>query len=132
MDGVQQYVDDAARLGLRLGIASSSTRAWVLGHLGRLGLAACWHTVKTREDVARPKPAPDLYVAAVDALGVFPQEAVALEDSPNGIAAAKSAGLRCVAVPNPLTAGMDLSGADLRITSLAATPLESVLASLRD
>ena len=130
MDGVRQYVDDATRLELRLGIASSSTRAWVLGHLERLGFAACWHTVKAREDVARPKPAPDLYVAAVDALGVAPHEALALEDSPNGIAAAKGAGLRCVAVPNPLTAGMDLSGADLRIGSLAATPLESVLAVL--
>src|SRR2546427_134864 len=66
----------------------------------------------------------------LDALGIAPHEALALEDSPNGIAAAKGAGLRCVAVPNPLTAGMDLSGADLRIGSLAATPLESVLAVL--
>jgi HAD superfamily hydrolase (TIGR01509 family) len=130
MDGVRQYIDDATRLGLRLGVASSSTRGWVLGHLERLGLSAHWRVVKTRDDVARTKPAPDLYIAAVEALGVAPAEALALEDSPNGIAAAKGAGLRCVAVPNPLTAAMDLSGADLRIASLAATPLESVLAAL--
>ena len=64
------------------------------------------------------------------ALGVAPKDAVAFEDSANGIAAAKDAGLLCVAVPNALTAGMDLSRADLRLSSLADTPLESVLAVL--
>ena len=52
---------------------------------------------------AAPKPDPALYLAALEALGVHPQEAIALEDSPNGILAAKRAGLFCVAVPNPLT-----------------------------
>lgn len=130
MVGVREYIADAKRLGLRLAVASSSSRAWVLGHLRRLGLDADWDAVRTRDDVARTKPAPDLYLSAVAALGVAPKEAVAFEDSANGIAAAKDAGLLCVAVPNALTAGMDLSRADLRLTSLAATPLESVLASL--
>jgi len=130
MVGVRAYVADAKRLGLRLAVASSSSRAWVLGHLERLGLRAQWDAVRTRDDVARTKPAPDLYLSAVAALGVAPVEAVAFEDSANGIAAAKDAGLLCVAVPNALTAGMDLSRADLRLTSLAETPLERVLAVL--
>jgi HAD superfamily hydrolase (TIGR01509 family) len=130
MVGVREYVADAQRLGLRLAVASSSSRAWVLGHLERLRLNAEWDAVRTRDDVARTKPAPDLYLSAVAALGVAPAEAVAFEDSANGIAAAKDAGLLCVAVPNALTAGMDLSRADLRLGSLADTPLEELLAHL--
>ena len=130
MVGVREYVVDAKRLRLRLAVASSSSRAWVLGHLHRLDLASQWDAVRTRDDVARTKPAPDLYLSAVAALGVAPNEAVAFEDSANGIAAAKDAGLLCVAVPNALTAGMDLSRADLRLTSLAERPLERLLAVL--
>jgi len=130
MVGVHDYIADARRLGLHLAVASSSSRAWVLGHLQRLGIEAHWDVVRCREDVVRTKPAPDLYLAAVDALGVAPSEAVAFEDSANGIAAAKDAGLLCVAVPNALTAGMDLSRADLRLATLAETPLERLLAVL--
>jgi HAD superfamily hydrolase (TIGR01509 family) len=130
MVGVREYVADAKRLGLRLAVASSSSRAWVLGHLERLRLDADWDAVRTRDDVVRTKPAPDLYLSAVAALGVAPREAVAFEDSANGIAAAKDAGLLCVAVPNALTAGMDLSRADVRLGSLADTPLEELLARL--
>jgi beta-phosphoglucomutase-like phosphatase (HAD superfamily) len=102
----------------------------VLGHLERLGIHGHWDAVRCREDVARTKPAPDLYRSAVDALGVAPHEAVAFEDSTNGIAAAKDAGLWCVAVPNALTAAMDLSRADVRLGSLAETPLQELLALL--
>ena len=130
MVGVREYVGDAKRFGLRLAVASSSSRKWVLGHLERLRLHTEWDAVLTRDDVARTKPAPDLYLAAVKALGVAPQEAVAFEDSANGIAAAKAAGLLCVAVPNALTAAMDLSRADVRLGSLAETPLERLLALL--
>ena len=130
MAGVRDYLVEAKRLGLRLAVASSSSRAWVLGHLERLGIATHWDAVRTRDDVARTKPAPDLYLATLDALGVAAHETVAFEDSMNGIAAAKDAGLLCVAVPNALTADMDLSRADLRLRSLAETPLERLLAVL--
>ncbi|HUF94127.1 MAG TPA: HAD hydrolase-like protein, partial [Candidatus Limnocylindria bacterium] len=63
-------------------------------------------------------------------LGVDPRHAIALEDSPNGILAAKRAGMRCVAVANPLTAQLDLSAADLRIESLADLPLSELLKQL--
>jgi HAD superfamily hydrolase (TIGR01509 family) len=130
MEGVRDYIDDARRLGLRLGIATSSSRTWVVGHLERLRIRAFWDAVLTRDDVARTKPAPDLYVAAAAALGVHPSQAVALEDSPNGIAAAKAAGLWCVAVPNALTLDLDVSRADVRLSSLAQMPLEELLAVL--
>jgi len=127
MEGVRDYIADARRMGLKLAIASSSSREWVLGHIERLRIHAFWDAVLTRDDVARTKPAPDLYVAAVKALDVHPSQAVALEDSPNGIAAAKEAGLRCVAVPNTLTRDLDVSRADVRLASLAEMPLERLL-----
>jgi HAD superfamily hydrolase (TIGR01509 family) len=130
MAGVREYIADARRLGLGLAIASSSSRAWVVGHLERLGIHAAWDAVLTRDNVARTKPAPDLYLAAVKALDVRPSEAIAFEDSPNGIAAAKAAGLRCVAIPNALTEGLDLSGADVRLSSLADMPLAHLLSRL--
>jgi beta-phosphoglucomutase-like phosphatase (HAD superfamily) len=80
--------------------------------------------------VSRTKPDPELYQKALERLAVTPSEAIAFEDSANGIRAAKAAGLFCVAVPNPLTADMDLHQADLRLESLAATTLESLLEQL--
>ncbi|MDQ6692347.1 MAG: HAD-IA family hydrolase [Candidatus Dormibacteraeota bacterium] len=129
LPGVADYVLEAGRLGLKLAVASSSSRRWVTGHLAALGLDefAC---VICRDDVARAKPYPDLYLEATRCLGVAPAEAVAFEDSANGVAAAKAAGLTCVAVPNQLTAGLDLSAADLRIASLAEMPLPRLLDQL--
>ena len=79
--------------------------------------------------VAAVKPAPDLYLRATEALGVAPCEAVAIEDSPNGVTAAKAAGLLCVAVPGPMTRNLRFAGADLRIESLASLGLREILAA---
>jgi HAD superfamily hydrolase (TIGR01509 family) len=129
--GVAAYLAEAERLGLALGVASSSSRRWVEGHLTRLGLRERFHVIRCADDVPRVKPDPALYRAVLDATGVGPTEAVALEDSPNGVLAAKRAGLACVAVPNPLTARLDLSAADLTLASLAEVPLAHLLARLR-
>ena len=98
-----------------------------MGHLERLGLDD-WDCIRCREDTARAKPDPDLYLAVLECLGVAPAEALAVEDSLNGLAAAKAAGLFCIAVPCSLTAHMDLSAADLRLGSLAERSLDEVLA----
>jgi HAD superfamily hydrolase (TIGR01509 family) len=124
---VLDYVADARRLGLRPGVASSSSRDWVAGHLERMGLLARFDALACRGDVPRTKPDPGLHLRVLEALEVRPEEAIALEDSPNGIAAAKAAGLFCVAVPNDLTRGLTLSGADLRLGSLAELPLPQLL-----
>ena len=87
--------------------------------------------MRCRDDVAQAKPAPDLYLAVCECLGVDPAEAVALEDSANGIAAAKAAGMRCVAIPNPMTEGLDLSAADLRLRSLADLSVAELLERLK-
>jgi HAD superfamily hydrolase (TIGR01509 family) len=130
MPGVAEYLRDAHRLRLGVGIASSSRRAWVIEHLKRFAIADAFDAIVCREDVAHTKPHPQLYLEAVKRLMVMPEEALALEDSSNGIAAAKAAGLRCVAVPTVMTAGLDLSRADMRIPSLGAVPLTDLLAQI--
>lgn len=126
--GVVDYLEAARQRGLGLAVASSSPRAWVTGHLERLGLYRYFRCICCAEDVARVKPDPALYQAALAALGVGAAEAIALEDSPHGVTAAKRAGLFCVAVPNPLTSQLSLAHADLQIESLAALPLAQLLA----
>jgi HAD superfamily hydrolase (TIGR01509 family) len=125
LPGVREWRRDAAAMGARLGVASSSDRQWVIGHLERVGLDE-WDCVRCGGDVERTKPAPDLYLAVCECLGVAPADAVAVEDSAVGVAAAKAAGLYCVAVPSPMTAGHDFSRADRVLRSLADVPFAEV------
>ena len=125
--GVREYLDRARQLGLKLGVASSSPCEWVTGHLSRLGLYEFFDCIRGADDVLATKPAPDLYLAVLEGLGLQTEEAIALEDSPNGITAAKQAGLCCVAVPNPLTRDLPVDHADLRLDSLADLDLDELL-----
>jgi HAD superfamily hydrolase (TIGR01509 family) len=127
LPGVEGYIADAGRLGLKLGVASSSDCPWVYRHLERLGLRDQFDSIKCAEDVKNVKPSPDLYLAVLHELGVGPEEAIALEDSPHGITSAQAAGLFCVVVPNPLTSRMPTDHADLELDSLADMPLEGLL-----
>lgn len=127
LPGVRDYLSAAQRKGLTCAVASSSSCDWVEGHLKRLGLYDNFAAIKTSEDVAHTKPAPDLFMAALTSLQVGAQEAIVFEDSPNGILAAKSAGLFCVTVPNGLTAGLSLELADMRLNSLADLSLDDLL-----
>ena len=126
--GLRALLTDAKARGLRIAVCSSSTPKWVLGHLERLDLLPFFDHIQCRDrPELRAKPAPDLYLAACAGLGVRPDEAIAFEDSRNGMLAAQAAGLRCVVVPNELTVAMDLDGADHRFESLAAVSLQRLL-----
>ncbi|HEY9289619.1 MAG TPA: HAD family hydrolase [Candidatus Dormibacteraeota bacterium] len=127
LPGIDRYLVDARRLGLRTAIASSSSRRWIDEHLERFGVGGRFETIVSREDVERTKPDPALYLVALERLSSPASRAIALEDSSNGIKAAKAAGIFTVAVPNAMTAAMDLSAADLRLESLAAMPLEDLI-----
>jgi HAD superfamily hydrolase (TIGR01509 family) len=128
--GVLEYLIDAQRAGLKIGLASSSDRAWVHGHLERLGLLAYFTTTTCFEDTGTHKPDPGPYLALLEAMEIGPSEAIAFEDSPNGITAAKAAGIFCVAVPNPITRQLRLEHADHRLESFAAMPLALLLSQL--
>jgi HAD superfamily hydrolase (TIGR01509 family) len=130
LPGIVEHLDAARSLGLKVGVASSSTRDWVRGHLDRLGILDRFECVRCRDNVSNAKPAPDLYIAVLDCLGVSPSEALAIEDSPNGVIAAKRAGMRCVAIPNNITASLDLSHADLVLRALSEVTLPELLQRL--
>jgi len=125
---VLERLAEARARGLRLAVASSSQREWVEHHLVRLGLREHFSALRCRDDVARVKPDPTLYRSALAAIGVAPEHAVAFEDSPNGVAAAVAAGLRCVAIPGPMTRGLRFAGAHLELASLAELSLDEILA----
>ncbi len=101
---------------VRLGLASNSPRFLVDDALATAGLTGMFETIVTPSDVEHAKPAPDIYLRACANLGVDPSEALALEDSASGVAAAKAAGLTCIAVPQ--FAETDVSAADRIIDSL--------------
>jgi HAD superfamily hydrolase (TIGR01509 family) len=123
MPGVRERLEEARALGLRAGIASSSDRSWLDPHLTRFELLSYFESIRCASDGYAAKPSPELYVAALDGLGCNSDEALALEDSPNGIAAAKAAGIGCIAIPNDMTRRLDLSAADTIVTSLAEVSL---------
>ena len=102
--------------GVRLGLASNSPRFLVDDALATAGLVDVFETIVTSSDVEHAKPAPDIYLRACQDLGVDPSEAIALEDSASGVAAAKAAGLTCIAVPQ--FAETDVSAADRIVDSL--------------
>ncbi|MBV9709453.1 MAG: HAD family hydrolase [Ktedonobacteraceae bacterium] len=130
LPGVEAYLRDAKRLGLKPGLASSSSRDWVYGHLSRLGIADSFDCIKCGDEVTHKKPDPELYLSVLSCLEVPAEQAVALEDSPNGVLAAQRAGIFCVAIPNPVTSQLDLAHADLRLQSLALMPLEDLIAEV--
>ncbi len=131
LPGVRTWIEEATALQMPLAIASSSQQWWVDSNLTRLQLREKFKVLRTREMVASAKPAPDLFLAALDGLGLKPHEAVVIEDSAHGVTAAKAAGLFTIAVPNPVTAGLDFSGADMVVQSLAALPMATALAAAR-
>jgi len=127
LPGVLDLLQDARHLGLKMAIASSSPHAWVDGHLARLGLRDWFETVLCAEDVTRVKPSPELYELALRKVNVRAEEAVVFEDSPNGVLAAKRAGIYVVAVPNPITEQLSFDAPDLLLDSLSGFSLEAFL-----
>ncbi|HEY7093435.1 MAG TPA: HAD-IA family hydrolase [Ktedonobacterales bacterium] len=130
MPGIADYLAEGKRSGLTLGVASSSSREWVVGHLDRLDVTDLFDAIATGDDVAQVKPDPELYLLALARLGLAASEAVVFEDAPNGVLAAKRASIFTVAVPNALTCDLPLDHADLRVASLADLPLTNLLAAV--
>jgi HAD superfamily hydrolase (TIGR01509 family) len=120
---IEGAVDAVRRIGERwpLGLASSSNRPLIDLALEQMGVADLFKVTVSSEEVDRGKPAPDVYLAAARLLGVGPEKLAAIEDSANGIRAAKAAGMRVVAIPNPHFPPPDdvLAQTDLVLESLA-------------
>ncbi len=119
MPGLHEAIARLAAAGLPLAVASSGTRAYVEHTLGSLGVRPAFSAVVSGEDVVHGKPDPEIYLRAAERLAAGPADCVAIEDATHGIAAARAAGMRTVAVRHPLNAALDLSAADAVADDLA-------------
>lgn len=122
MHGVVDVLPRLAAGGMPLAVVSSSSHHWVDGWLDRLGLAGFFHTTVCRGDAPRIKPAPDLYLAAADRLDVHPHRCLVIEDSLNGLAAARQAGMTVWIIPNRVTECLDFQAAHRVLRSLGEMP----------
>lgn len=102
-EGVLEYLIRGKELGLKLAIASSSSKKWVTTYLERLGILPYFDCIHTSDDVKKVKPDPELYIKTINYFKLQPEEAIVFEDSANGSLAAIRAGIPCVIVPNETT-----------------------------
>jgi HAD superfamily hydrolase (TIGR01509 family) len=125
--GACELVRACRAAGLRLALASSADRIKIDANLRHIGLPIeFWDAVVTAEDVEHRKPAPDIFLAAARKMGIDPRECVVVEDAINGIQAARSAGMRCVAVAQSFPADQ-LSQADLVRVRTADITLDDLM-----
>jgi hypothetical protein len=110
-------------------IASSSPRSWVVGHLEHVDAVELFDHIVTGDEVATHKPDPAIYGLALRRLGVPGSAAIAVEDTPHGVAAAQAAGMFAVAVPNPFVDRSAVAAADLVLGSAAQLLLTDLLLS---
>ncbi len=127
MSGVRELIAQGIHMHLKLGIASSSTDDWVTSHLKQHDLFTHFDHIQTRDGVKHVKPAPDIYLAALQKLGVEPYEAIAIEDSRVGSLAAKAAGMYCVVIPNEVTLQQNFDHVDLVLPTLSGVELSDLI-----
>ncbi len=129
LPGVLEMIRAAKEANLKLAIASSSPHSWVDAHAKRLGIFDHFNAVICADDVGigRTKPNPDLFLLALNQLEVKKEAAVVFEDSPNGVKAAKQAGIFVVAVPNPVTSLLVIEDANLILSSLSELPFSELM-----
>jgi len=118
MTGLENFLEKISAHALPVAVVSSSSHRWVDGWLEKLGLAGCFETTVCRGDAPRIKPAPDLFLEAARQLAVEPGGCLVIEDSHNGLLAARAAGMRVWVVPNRVTRHSDFTMADGMADSL--------------
>jgi HAD superfamily hydrolase (TIGR01509 family) len=117
MPGVRALLDELYAAGVLLALASSAEASWINKATAQLDVIRYFQFIVTGDDVTHRKPHPEGYLLAAHRLGIEPARCVAVEDSQHGLAAAKAAGMKAIAIPNWLTAEHDLDAADLRVAS---------------
>ncbi len=116
MRGIRELLQALAEAGVPRAVASSGPARWIVPAIEQLELMSFFGAIVTGDDVASRKPSPEAYLEAARRLGADPTRSIAVEDSAPGVAAARAAGMKTVAIPHSLTEGHDLSGAHLRVS----------------
>lgn len=124
MPGVVDLISQAKPFNLRLAVGSSSPYSWVNRYLSHMGLWDEFDTVVTLDDVSHSKPSPEIFQTILSRFNIHPNQALVLEDSPNGVLAANRAGIPVIAVPNMVTTGLSFDGALEIMPSLSSIQLE--------
>ncbi len=132
MHGVKPLLDTLVTAGVPTAVASTSSARWVVSAVERLGLTDRFRTIVTANDVARRKPAPDVYLEAARRLGADPRRSVAIEDSGPGVSSATAAGMKTVVIPHWLTERHDIAAATLRVAHAGDLSLDVLEALVRD
>jgi HAD superfamily hydrolase (TIGR01509 family) len=127
--GIVHFLKSAKDQGLKIGLASSSKLEWVNRFLDRLELRDYFQCIRTADDVKHVKPHPELYLQTLNCLEVDAQEAIAIEDSPNGYRAAITAGLHCVVIPNTITQSLKFDSVLHTAASLDEIDFDQLLAA---
>ena len=130
--GIMDYLNSARAKRLKIALASSSKLDWVEKFLEKLQIREYFDCIRTANDVEHVKPDPELYLQTLQCLGVTADEAIAIEDSPNGAKAAVAAGVHCVVVPNTITKLLEFERFSQMANSLTEIDFEDLLSSPLD
>jgi len=126
-DGARELVFAGRESGLRVALASSSRRVWIDATLRSIGLEGAFEAIVSGDEVSHSKPDPEIYLLAAERLAVAPQRCLAIEDSPNGAASARRAGMTVIGVRTPYTAHLALDGVLFTVDSLTEVDLARTL-----
>ncbi|WP_373232206.1 HAD family hydrolase [Cohnella sp.] len=118
IEGIKELIHEIKNRNLPIGIASSSPRVFIEEVLEKFHIRHYFDCVVSGEEVNQGKPAPDVYLEAAKLLGVNPLHCIVIEDSRNGIKAAKAAGMKCIGYVNENSGNQDLSEADHIVQSI--------------
>ncbi|WP_434750696.1 HAD family hydrolase [Paenibacillus amylolyticus] len=117
MPGVERWIKWLHEQRIPIAVASSSPRALIDLIMEKTGLGLYFEVRMTGEEVEHGKPAPDIFLVTAERIGISPAQCLVIEDSRNGVQAAKSAGMRCIGYHNPGSGDQNLSKADVQISS---------------
>ncbi|NVN78233.1 HAD-IA family hydrolase [Enterococcus avium] len=123
---VQEFVKGLSQAGLKLAVASSSSLAEIKVNLAEIGLSEYFSEVVCTEEVEHSKPAPDVYLAAAERIGIVPENCLGIEDTKNGTGAVRNAGMVCVGFANPAFPKQDLAFADRVVSSFSELDADSL------
>lgn len=123
---VQEFVKGLSQAGLKLAVASSSSLAEIKVNLAEIGLSEYFSEVVCTEEVEHSKPAPDVYLATAERIGIMPENCLGIEDTKNGTGAVRNAGMVCVGFANPAFPKQDLAFADRVVSSFSELDADSL------
>ena len=123
---VQEFVKGLSQAGLKLAVASSSSLAEIKVNLAEIGLSEYFSEVVSTEEVEHSKPAPDVYLATAERIGIMPENCLGIEDTKNGTGAVRNAGMVCVGFANPAFPKQDLALADRVVSSFSELDADSL------